>query len=77
MSVYVSNNGSNYTLFRTFDISEDVDTSKTNIVTKTFDISGLNSRFVRIVVETPGLIPEGLPGYNNPSWMFMDEIVVE
>ena len=77
MSVYVSNNGTNYTLFKTFEISEDVDTSKTNIVTKTFDISGLNSRFVRIVVETPGLIPEGLPGYNNPSWMFMDEIVVE
>ena len=77
MSVYVSNNGTNYTLFKTFEISENVDTSKTNIVTKTFDISGLNSRYVRIVVETPGLIPEGLPGYNNPSWMFMDEIVVE
>ena len=77
MSVFISNDGNNYTLFKTFDISEDVDTSKTNIVTKTFDISGLNSRFVRIVVETPGLIPEGLPGYNNPSWMFMDEIVVE
>lgn len=77
MSVFISNNGTNYTLFKTFEISEDVDTSKTNIVTKTFDISGLNSRYVRIVVETPGLIPEGLPGYNNPSWMFMDEIVVE
>ena len=77
MSVFISNDGNNYTLFKTFEISEDVDTSKTNIVTKTFDISGLNSRFVRIVVETPGLIPEGLPGYNNPSWMFMDEIVVE
>ena len=76
MSVYVSNNGTNYTLFKTFDISEDVDTSKTNIVTKTFDISGLNSRYVRIVIETPGLIPEGLPGYNNPSWMFMDEIII-
>ena len=77
MSVYVSNNGTNYTLFKTFEISEDVDTSKTNIVTKTFDISGLNSRYVRIVVETPGLIPQGLPGYNNPSWMFMDEIIFE
>ena len=77
MSVFISNDGTNYTLFKTFEISEDVDTSKTNIVTKKFDISGLNSRYVRIVVETPGLIPEGLPGYNNPSWMFMDEIVVE
>ena len=77
MSVFISNDGNNYTLFKTFEISENVDTSKTNIVTKKFDISGLNSRYVRIVVETPGLIPEGLPGYNNPSWMFMDEIVVE
>ena len=77
MSVYVSNNGSNYTLFKSYDIDEKVETSKTTIVTKNIDISGLNSRYIRIVVETPGLIPEGLPGYNNPSWMFMDEIVVE
>ena len=77
MSVYVSNNGSNYTLFKNYDIDEKVETSKTTIVTKNIDISGLNSRYIRIVVETPGLIPEGLPGYNNPSWMFMDEIVIE
>ena len=77
MSVYVSNNGSNYTLFKSYDIDEKVETSKTTIVTKNIDISGLSSRYVRIVVETPGLIPEGLPGYNNPSWMFMDEIVIE
>ena len=77
MSVYHSDNGIHYQLFRSYAISEDIPTSNSNIVTKTFDISGLNSRFVRIVVETPGLIPYGLPGYNNPSWMFMDEIVVE
>ena len=77
MSVYVSNNGTNYTLFKSYDIDEKVETSKTTIVTKNIDISGLNSRYVRIVVETPGLIPEGLPGYNNPSWMFMDEIIFE
>ena len=77
MSVYVSNNGTNYTLFRSYDIDEEVETSKTTIVTKNIDISGVNSRYIRIVVETPGLIPEGLPGYNNPSWMFMDEIIFE
>ena len=77
LSVYVSSNGTDYTLFKTFDIDEEVPTSRSTIVTKTLDVSGLNSRFVRIVVETPGLIPEGLPGYNNPSWMFMDEIIFE
>ena len=77
LSVYVSSNGTDYTLFKTFDIDEEVPTSRSTIVTKTLDVSGLNSRFVRIIVETPGLIPEGLPGYNNPSWMFMDEIIFE
>ena len=77
MSVYHSDNGIHYQLFRSYDISEEVPTSRSTIVTKTLDVSGLNSRFVRIIVETPGLIPQGLPGYNNPSWMFMDEIVVE
>ena len=77
MSVYHSDNGIHYQLFRSYDISEEVPTSRSTIVTKTLDVSGLNSRFVRIIVETPGLIPQGLPGYNNPSWMFMDEIIFE
>ena len=77
ISVYHSDNGIHYQLFKSYDISEDVPTSRSTIVTKTLDVSGLNSRFVRIVVETPGLIPQGLPGYNNPSWMFMDEIIFE
>ena len=77
VSVYHSDNGIHYQLFRSYDIYEEVPTSRSTIVTKTLDVSGLNSRFVRIIVETPGLIPQGLPGYNNPSWMFMDEIVVE
>ena len=77
ISVYHSDNGIHYQLFKSYDIDEDVPTSRSTIVTKTLDVSGLNSRFVRIVVETPGLIPEGLPGYNNPSWMFMDEIIFE
>ena len=77
MSVYHSDNGIHYQLFRSYDIYEEVPTSRSTIVTKALDVSGLNSRFVRIIVETPGLIPQGLPGYNNPSWMFMDEIIFE
>ena len=77
ISVYHSDNGIHYQLFKSYDIDEEVPTSRSTIVTKTLDVSGLNSRFVRIIVETPGLIPQGLPGYNNPSWMFMDEIIFE
>ena len=77
MKVYVSDNGIHYTLFRSYDISEEVETSKTTIVTKKIDVSGIGSRFIRINVENPGFIPAGLPGHGNPSWMFLDEIVVE
>lgn len=76
LKVYTSVNGIDYKLFNTFDIGKDVDKTKATIVTRNIDLSGLSSRYVRIVVETPGLIPEGLPGYNNPSWMFLDEIIV-
>lgn len=76
LKVYTSTNGIDYKLFNTYDIGKDVDKTKATIVTRNIDLSGLSSRYVRIVVETPGLIPEGLPGYNNPSWMFLDEIIV-
>ena len=77
MKVLVSDNGVNYKEFKTFDIYEDVEKTKATIVTRKIDVDGLNSRYVKIVVESPGIIPEGLPGYNNPSWMFLDEIVIE
>ena len=77
MKVFVSNDGNDYKEFRTFDISENVETSKTTIVTKKLDVTGLFCRYMKIVVENPGIIPAGLPGHDNPSWMFMDEIVVE
>ena len=77
MKVLTSNDGINYKEYKTFDIYEEVDKSKTTIVTRNLDVKGLSSRYVRIIIENPGLIPEGLPGYNNPSWMFLDEIVIE
>ena len=75
--VLTSNDGINYKEYKTFDIYEEVEKSKTTIVTRNLDVKGLSSRYVKIIIENPGLIPEGLPGYNNPSWMFLDEIVIE
>ena len=77
MKVLTSYDGINYKEYKTFDIYEEVEKSKTTIVTRNLDVKGLSSRYVKIIIENPGLIPEGLPGYNNPSWMFLDEIVIE
>ena len=76
MKVLTSDDGINYKEYKTFDIYEEVEKSKTTIVKRNLDVKGLSSRYVRIIIENPGLIPEGLPGYNNPSWMFMDEIII-
>ena len=77
MKVLTSDDGINYKEYKTFDIYEEVETSKTTIVKRNLDVKGLSSRYVRIIIENPGIIPEGLPGYNNPSWMFMDEIICD
>ena len=77
LKIYVSNNGIHYTLFNSYGIYEEVDKSKTTIVTRNLDIKGLSSRYIRIIIENPGFIPAGLPGHGNPSWMFLDEIVIE
>lgn len=77
MKVLTSDDGINYKEYKTFDIYEEVEKSKTTIVKRNLDVKGLSSRYVKIIIENPGLIPEGLPGYNNPSWMFMDEIICD
>ena len=77
MKVLTSDDGVNYKEYKTFDIYEEVEKSKTTIVTRNLDVKGLSSRYLRIIIENPGIIPEGLPGYNNPSWMFMDEIICD
>jgi hypothetical protein len=36
-----------------------------------------HARFVRLHVESPGALPAWHPAADNPSWLFVDEIVVE
>ncbi|TND09834.1 MAG: hexosaminidase [Bacteroidetes bacterium] len=41
-------------------------------------VGGLQmARYVKVVVENAGTIPEGKPGAGNPAWLFVDEIIVE
>ncbi|MFM2206587.1 MAG: hypothetical protein RL213_562 [Bacteroidota bacterium] len=37
----------------------------------------VNARYVRVVAENAGIIPDGKPGAGNPAWLFADEIVIE
>lgn len=40
-------------------------------------VDRVNARYVRIVAEPAGIIPEGMPGAGKPAWLMADEIVVE
>ena len=35
------------------------------------------ARFIKVVAENSGIIPDGKPGAGYPAWLFVDEIVVE
>jgi hexosaminidase len=34
-------------------------------------------RYVKVVAQAVGKIPEGAPGDGNPAWLFVDEIIVQ
>lgn len=34
-------------------------------------------KYIKVLVENFGIIPDGLPGAANPAWLFVDELVVE
>lgn len=76
MEIFTSNNGKDYKPYKTFQIQTEVETKGNFTFRETFETPKLNTRYLRIVVKNPGLIPEGLPGAGYDSWIFMDEIEV-
>lgn len=65
------------TWVKTFTFDDKVPMSGNNIFTKTLDLKGVKTKYLRIVIENPGVLPAGTPGAGYDSWIFMDEIVVE
>lgn len=65
------------TWVKTFTFDDEVPMSGNNIFTKTLDLKGVKTKYLRVVIENPGVLPAGTPGAGNDSWIFMDEIIVE
>ena len=75
VEIYASNDGKDYQLVRTHDIATEVNT-KGNFVFRERIPVNMRTRYLRVVVKNPGLIPEGLPGVGYDSWIFMDELII-
>ena len=77
LELYTSKDGMNYQPYRTFPITTEVTREGNFIFRERFEVHGLSTRYLRIVVKNPGKLPEGLPGAGYDSWIFMDELIVE
>lgn len=65
------------TWVKTFTFDDKVPMTGNNIFTKTLDLKGVMTKYLRVVIENPGVLPAGTPGAGDDSWIFMDEIIVE
>ena len=77
VQVFISQDGRNYRLSKTFALTTEVTRQGNFTFRERFETPNLSTRYLKIVVKNPGLIPEGLPGSGCDSWVFMDEIIVE
>lgn len=76
IEVLASDDGVNFTSLgkKTFD-SEGM--AGSGIETVVFDTPGATGRYLKLVGQTFGMIPNGATGAGNGAWLFMDEIIVE
>ena len=77
VEVYTSNDGMNYKIYKTFNLATVIPLSGNHVFRERFETHNLSTRYLKVVVKNPGILPEGLPGAGYDSWIFMDEVMVE
>ena len=74
MIVEVSNDGNKFTHLQTMKYS-DINFNPT--FSRSVEFKSRKTRFVKIILKKPGIIPEGNPGAGELGWMFFDEIMID
>jgi len=68
--------GQNYYLLTT--IKHDVSETQMEVAIGNFEATAdIQARYVKLIAKSFGAIPSWHPGAGSPSWIFVDEIVVE
>ncbi|MCK9617423.1 MAG: glycoside hydrolase family 20 protein [Lentimicrobiaceae bacterium] len=73
IEVFISPDGVNFTSVKKISEKEIVEMQRKMIL----ETDGLQTRYLKIVVENNGKIPDGKPGAGYDAWLFVDEILVE
>ena len=72
ITLFVSSDGENFQeIFK-----QNVKKTDEKVVTTKFDLKDKQTRYLKVVFENYGTIPEGRQGGGNAAWLFVDEIVV-
>ncbi|WP_462317650.1 glycoside hydrolase family 20 protein [Marinilabilia sp.] len=77
MDVEVSLDGEKFTKVATVDCPLRSDDVSNQTIDYQADLDEVETRYVRVTATNFGVCPEGHPGEGKPTWLFVDEIVVE
>ena len=63
--------------FARLGILQNLDKSKEGAVDVSFEIKPTSVQYLKLVAHPVTIIPAGFAGAGNPSWLFMDELIVK
>jgi hexosaminidase len=75
-SVEVSGSTDGQTFTR-IGLLQNLDNSKEGAITVLFEIMPVTVQYLKLVAHPVTIIPAGFAGAGNPSWLFMDELIIK
>ena len=63
--------------FTRIGLQQNFDTSKEGNLTVSFSIPSTSIRYIQLIAYPVAIIPAGFAGAGNPSWLFMDELIIK
>lgn len=75
--LYTSTENNEWKLVKTAQFTPDFRRGEVHVHTNTITDLNITTQRLRIVVENPGKLPSWHPAPNQPSYLFIDEIVIE
>ena len=63
--------------FTRIGLQQNFDNSKEGNLTVSFSIPSTSIRYIQLIAYPVAIIPAGFAGAGNPSWLFMDELIIK
>ena len=76
IKVWISNDGVNFTLSQNETLTIEGNSNVINKITFSTAQKIIQTKYIKIVAENYGIIPDGNPGAGNAAWLFVDEVEV-